>query len=79
MAGGASAAEQVRPRARLRTDRALQWLPDGPDRLPATMREILSMSLTLRGFINYEFAEEQYPAFLRTVSQDPGSVRNEPT
>ena len=40
----------------------------GPDRLPATMREILSKSLTLRGFINYEFAEEHYPAFLHTVS-----------
>ena len=24
---------------------------------------------TLRGFINYEFAEEHYPQFLRTVSQ----------
>ena len=26
---------------------------DGTDRLPATMRETLSKSLTLRGFINY--------------------------
>jgi NADPH-dependent curcumin reductase CurA len=41
----------------------------GPDRLPATMREILSKSLTLRGFINYEFADEHYPAFLKTVSE----------
>lgn len=40
---------------------------DGIDRLPATMREILSKSLTLRGFINYEFAAEHYPAFLREV------------
>jgi len=40
---------------------------DGTDRLPATMREILSKSLTLRGFINYEFAAEHYPAFLREV------------
>jgi NADPH-dependent curcumin reductase len=39
----------------------------GPDLLPATMREVLSRSLTLRGFINYEFAAEHYPAFLRTV------------
>src|SRR5262249_3162382 len=31
---------------------------DGTDRLPATMREILSKSLTLRGFIYNEFAEE---------------------
>lgn len=40
---------------------------DGIDRLPATMREILSKSLTLRGFINYEFAAEHYTAFLREV------------
>jgi NADPH-dependent curcumin reductase len=40
---------------------------DGTDRLPATMREILSKSLTLRGFINYEFAAGYYPAFLREV------------
>jgi len=40
---------------------------DGTDRLPATMREILSKSLTLRGFINYEFAAEYYPAFLHEV------------
>ena len=30
------------------------------------MREVLSRSLTLRGYINYEFAEH-YPAFLNTV------------
>ncbi len=40
---------------------------DGTDRLPATMREILSKSLTLRGLINYEFAEAHYPEFLREV------------
>jgi NADPH-dependent curcumin reductase CurA len=40
---------------------------DGTDRLPATMREILTKSLTVRGFINYEFAAEHYPAFLREV------------
>jgi NADPH-dependent curcumin reductase CurA len=40
---------------------------DGTDRLPATMREILSKSLTVRGFINYEFSAEYYPAFLREV------------
>jgi NADPH-dependent curcumin reductase CurA len=39
----------------------------GTDHLPATMREILSKSLTVRGFINYEFAAELYPAFLREV------------
>jgi NADPH-dependent curcumin reductase CurA len=42
---------------------------EGSDRLAATMREILSKSLTLRGFINYEFADAHYPAFLETVSQ----------
>src|SRR5947207_1854765 len=40
---------------------------DGTDRLLATMREILSRSLTVRGFINNEFAAEHYPAFLREV------------
>jgi len=38
---------------------------DGTDRLPATMREILSKSLTLRGFINYDFAAQYYADFLR--------------
>ena|SRR5436190_23778486 len=36
---------------------------DGTDRLPATMRE----SLTLRGFINSEFAGQYYDEFLRDV------------
>ncbi len=40
---------------------------DGTDRLPATMRQILSKSLTVRGFINNEFAAELYPEFLREV------------
>lgn len=39
----------------------------GPDRLAATMREVLSRSLTLRGFINTEFAAQR-PAFLNDVS-----------
>jgi NADPH-dependent curcumin reductase CurA len=39
----------------------------GPNLLPATMREVLSKSLSLRGYINYEFAAEHYPAFLSTV------------
>jgi NADPH-dependent curcumin reductase len=42
-------------------------LGDGTDRLPATLREILSKSLTLRGFINSEFAEQHYAEFLREV------------
>src|SRR5437879_2844158 len=40
---------------------------DGTDRLPATMRQILSKRLTIRGFINYEFAAEHYADFLRDV------------
>jgi NADPH-dependent curcumin reductase CurA len=40
---------------------------DGTDRLPATMREVLSKSLTLRGFIYYEFAVQLYAEFLREV------------
>jgi hypothetical protein len=34
------------------------------DRLPATLREILSKSLTVRGFINNEFASVR--SFART-------------
>ena len=39
----------------------------GTDRLPATMCEALSKSLTLRGFINSEFAEQHYAEFLSEV------------
>jgi NADPH-dependent curcumin reductase CurA len=42
--------------------------PSGPNLLPATMREILTKSLTLRGFINTEFVAEHYADFLKTVS-----------
>ena len=35
----------------------------GPNLLPATMRAVLTKSLTLRGFINYEFAAEHYAEF----------------
>jgi NADPH-dependent curcumin reductase CurA len=41
---------------------------DGPNFLPATMRAILSKSLTVRGFLSYEFAAEHFPVFLREVS-----------
>ena len=41
---------------------------DGANALAATMRTVLTKSLTLRGFINYEFAAEHYPAFLDEVS-----------
>src|SRR5215471_14426696 len=40
---------------------------DGTNLLPATMRAILTKSLTVRGFINYDFAAEHFPAFLRDV------------
>src|SRR5438477_5162317 len=40
---------------------------DRTDRLPATMRAVLFKSLTLRGFINYDFAADHYAAFLREV------------
>jgi NADPH-dependent curcumin reductase CurA len=43
------------------------WQGDGPGLLPATMRAILSKSLTVRGFINYEFTAEYHDAFLREV------------
>jgi NADPH-dependent curcumin reductase CurA len=43
------------------------WHGDGPGLLPATMRAILSKSLTVRGFINYEFTAEHHDAFLREV------------
>ncbi|KAA0892920.1 NADP-dependent oxidoreductase [Pusillimonas sp. ANT_WB101] len=39
----------------------------GPDHLPATMRQVLSKSLTLRGFIQREFVEQR-PLFLEEVS-----------
>ena len=38
------------------------------DLLPATMRLILTRSLTVRGFINYEFTEALFPTFLKHVS-----------
>ena len=40
---------------------------DGTDCLPATMRAILFKSLTVRGFINYDFAADHFAAFLREV------------
>lgn len=38
----------------------------GPDRLPAAMRDILAKSLTVRGFIQREFAAER-PDFLKVM------------
>jgi NADPH-dependent curcumin reductase CurA len=45
--------------------------------LPATMREVLSKSLTVRGFINYDFAAQYYADFLRDVGAGiaDGSIR----
>ncbi|MEE1656397.1 NADP-dependent oxidoreductase [Microvirga sp. CF3062] len=39
---------------------------EGPDRLPILMRDILTKSLTIRGFIQREFSA-QYPAFFRDM------------
>jgi NADPH-dependent curcumin reductase len=47
----------------------------GPNLLPATMREVLTKSRNLRGFINYEFAAEHFDSFLRTVSGGIASGR----
>ena len=41
---------------------------DGPDRLPVLMREVLTKSLTIRGFIQREF-HAQRPAFYREMAQ----------
>jgi len=41
-------------------------LPSGPDRSPALMANILSRSLTVRGFIQREFAA-RYPQFLQEM------------
>src|SRR6266436_4876127 len=49
----------------------------GPNLLPATMRDVLSKSLTLRGYINYEFAADHYAAFLRTVGTAEDRLRRQ--
>ena len=50
---------------------------EGRNLLPATMFAVLSKSLTMRGFINYEFAAEHFGDFLREVSAGiaDGSIR----
>ena len=48
---------------------------DGTDRLPATMRQILSKSLMVRGFISNEVAAEHYADFLREVGAGIGDGR----
>jgi NADPH-dependent curcumin reductase len=42
--------------------------PQGPDRMPGLMREVLTRSLTIRGFIQREFTDQR-PAFLREMAQ----------
>ncbi len=39
------------------------------DRLAATMRQILTQRILIRGFINYDFAKEYYADFLRDVPE----------
>ena len=42
---------------------------EAPGRLAATMRQILTQRILIRGFINYDFAKEYYADFLRDVPQ----------
>lgn len=50
---------------------------DGPDRLPAYLSQILTKSLTIRGFIQTEFAPEMYEDFLTDTTRwvREGSLR----
>ncbi len=41
----------------------------GPDRLPGMMRQVLSKSLTIRGFIQREFAAAQGPTFREEMAR----------
>ena len=41
----------------------------GDDFLPETMRQVIAKRLTLRGFINYDFAAEYFVDFVRDVSE----------
>ena len=43
--------------------------PSGPDRSAALMRNILTKSLLLRGFIQTEFVESMFSDFLRDMGQ----------
>jgi NADPH-dependent curcumin reductase CurA len=51
--------------------------PQGPDRLPGFLQQVLVKSLTVRGFIQREFAPDLYSDFLRDMSRWvlDGSVR----
>ena len=43
--------------------------PEGPDQLPGFLGQILTKSLTLRGFIQSEFVKDHYRDFLRDMGQ----------
>lgn len=47
---------------------------EGPDRLPLFLRDILTKSLTIRGFIQRDFADQR-PAFYRDMTQWIGEGR----
>jgi NADPH-dependent curcumin reductase CurA len=51
--------------------------PPGPDRLPAYLRRNLTLSLTIRRFIQDEFIPTHHADFLRDMTAwvDDGSVR----
>jgi NADPH-dependent curcumin reductase len=51
--------------------------PTGPDRLPGYMRRVLTLSLTVRGFIQDEFVPTRHEDFLRDMTGwvRDGSVR----
>jgi NADPH-dependent curcumin reductase CurA len=44
-------------------------IPAGPDRLPGFMNKILTLSLTVRGFIQDEFVPTHHEAFLRDMGE----------
>lgn len=52
--------------------------PEGPDQLPAFMGKVLSLSLTVRGFIQDEFVPAHHEDFLRDMTAwvADGSVRH---
>ncbi|KAJ1684137.1 hypothetical protein LUZ63_020706 [Rhynchospora breviuscula] len=43
--------------------------PEGPDKMPGFLGQILTKSLTVRGFIQSEFVKEHYKDFLREMGQ----------
>ena len=47
----------------------LTSLPEGPDRLPGFMNKVLTLSLTVRGFIQDEFVPTHHEAFLRDMGE----------